>query len=139
MTNRGFDRAYDATHELRFEVGAPSRAGLLKRAALFAGGAFAAGGVATALAQDASSVASAARGDVEHRAPTRKPHRPPRRVVDPRSPGDSRPTPGRLGPPLPDEPDLLPGRVSHGCIRMRNADILRLAKLMPVGTPLTIQ
>jgi hypothetical protein len=36
-------------------------------------------------------------------------------------------------------PDLLPGRVSHGCIRMRNSDILRLAALMPVGTPLTIQ
>lgn len=38
-----------------------------------------------------------------------------------------------------DRPDLLPGRVSHGCIRMRNDDILRLAKLMPVGTPLTIR
>lgn len=37
------------------------------------------------------------------------------------------------------EPQLLPGRVSHGCIRMRNPDILRLAELMPVGTPLTIQ
>ena len=37
-----------------------------------------------------------------------------------------------------DEPELLPGRVSHGCIRMRNEDILRLARLMPVGTPLTI-
>lgn len=36
-------------------------------------------------------------------------------------------------------PDLLPGRVSHGCIRMRNADIVRLAQLMPVGTPLTIR
>lgn len=35
-------------------------------------------------------------------------------------------------------PELLPGRVSHGCIRMRNPDILRLARLMPVGTPLTI-
>ncbi|CAA9477190.1 MAG: Protein erfK/srfK precursor [uncultured Solirubrobacteraceae bacterium] len=35
-------------------------------------------------------------------------------------------------------PNLLPGRVSHGCIRMRNRDILRLARLMPVGTPLTI-
>jgi lipoprotein-anchoring transpeptidase ErfK/SrfK len=35
-------------------------------------------------------------------------------------------------------PDLLPGRVSHGCIRMRNADILELARLMPVGTPLEI-
>jgi lipoprotein-anchoring transpeptidase ErfK/SrfK len=38
-----------------------------------------------------------------------------------------------------DRPDLLPGRVSHGCIRMRNADIVRLAELMPVGTPLTIR
>jgi lipoprotein-anchoring transpeptidase ErfK/SrfK len=36
-------------------------------------------------------------------------------------------------------PELIPGRVSHGCIRMRNADILRLARLMPVGTPLTIR
>ena len=26
----------------------------------------------------------------------------------------------------------------HGCIRLRNADILRLDRLMPVGTPLTI-
>jgi lipoprotein-anchoring transpeptidase ErfK/SrfK len=37
------------------------------------------------------------------------------------------------------EPQLLPGRVSHGCIRMRNPDIVRLAELMPVGTPLTIR
>jgi L,D-transpeptidase catalytic domain len=37
-----------------------------------------------------------------------------------------------------DRPELLPGHVSHGCIRMRNEDILRLAKLMPVGTPVTI-
>jgi lipoprotein-anchoring transpeptidase ErfK/SrfK len=35
-------------------------------------------------------------------------------------------------------PQLLPGRVSHGCIRMRNEDILRLSRLMQVGTPLTI-
>lgn len=35
-------------------------------------------------------------------------------------------------------PDLLPGRVSHGCIRMRNADILELARLLPVGTPVEI-
>jgi hypothetical protein len=38
-----------------------------------------------------------------------------------------------------DRPELIPGRVSHGCIRLRNADILRLAKLMPVGTPLQIR
>ncbi len=37
------------------------------------------------------------------------------------------------------EPQLLPGHVSHGCIRMRNADIVRLAKLMPLGTPVTIR
>jgi lipoprotein-anchoring transpeptidase ErfK/SrfK len=37
------------------------------------------------------------------------------------------------------QPELLPGRVSHGCIRLRNEDIVRLARLMPVGTPLTIR
>lgn len=37
-----------------------------------------------------------------------------------------------------DEPDLLPGRISHGCVRLRNRDILRLARLLPIGTPLTI-
>jgi L,D-transpeptidase catalytic domain len=36
------------------------------------------------------------------------------------------------------QPELIPGRVSHGCIRMRNDDILELARLMPVGTPLEI-
>ena len=35
-------------------------------------------------------------------------------------------------------PELIPGRVSHGCVRMRNADILRLDRLMPIGTPLEI-
>jgi lipoprotein-anchoring transpeptidase ErfK/SrfK len=37
------------------------------------------------------------------------------------------------------EPSLIPGRISHGCVRMRNEDIMRLARLMPVGTPLTIK
>jgi lipoprotein-anchoring transpeptidase ErfK/SrfK len=37
-----------------------------------------------------------------------------------------------------DRPDLLPGRVSHGCIRMRNADVLALDRLMPVGTPVRV-
>jgi lipoprotein-anchoring transpeptidase ErfK/SrfK len=36
-------------------------------------------------------------------------------------------------------PDLLPGKVSHGCIRLRNTEILRLARLMPVGTPVEIR
>jgi hypothetical protein len=38
-----------------------------------------------------------------------------------------------------DRPQLIPGRISHGCIRMRNADIVALDKRMPVGTPLTIR
>lgn len=37
-----------------------------------------------------------------------------------------------------DRPGILPGAVSHGCIRMFNSAIRRLAKLMPIGTPLTI-
>ncbi|WCB96040.1 hypothetical protein DSM104299_04794 [Baekduia alba] len=37
-----------------------------------------------------------------------------------------------------DRPGLVPGRVSHGCIRMRNRDISVLARLMAPGTPLTI-
>jgi hypothetical protein len=37
------------------------------------------------------------------------------------------------------EPQILPGAVSHGCIRMPNASIVHLARLMPVGTPLTVQ
>jgi hypothetical protein len=36
-------------------------------------------------------------------------------------------------------PHLIPGRISHGCVRLRNADILRLDRLMPVGTPVTIR
>jgi hypothetical protein len=35
-------------------------------------------------------------------------------------------------------PEILPGAVSHGCIRMVNEAIIRLSKLMQVGTPLTI-
>jgi hypothetical protein len=36
------------------------------------------------------------------------------------------------------EPGLIPGRPSHGCIRLRNADARQLYRLMPVGTPLLI-
>jgi L,D-transpeptidase catalytic domain len=38
-----------------------------------------------------------------------------------------------------DQPSLIPGRVSHGCIRMTNTAITRLGELMPVGTPVTIR
>ena len=37
------------------------------------------------------------------------------------------------------QPGLLPGRPSHGCIRVRNDDIRRLARLMPIGTPVHIR
>jgi L,D-transpeptidase catalytic domain len=49
------------------------------------------------------------------------------------------PAGGYIGIHGTDRPELLPGRVSHGCIRLRNPAILRLAELMPVGTPLTIR
>jgi hypothetical protein len=45
---------------------------------------------------------------------------------------------GSIGIHGTNRPDLLPGRVSHGCIRMGNQDILRLSRLMPVGTPVTV-
>jgi lipoprotein-anchoring transpeptidase ErfK/SrfK len=37
-----------------------------------------------------------------------------------------------------DQPDLIPGRVSHGCIRLKNRAILRLARLMSIGTPVRV-
>ena len=36
-------------------------------------------------------------------------------------------------------PGLIPGRISHGCIRLRNEDITRLNRLMPVGTPVSVR
>jgi hypothetical protein len=37
-----------------------------------------------------------------------------------------------------DEPRLIPGRPSHGCIRMRNADITRLWAIIDLGTPIEV-
>lgn len=36
------------------------------------------------------------------------------------------------------QPELIPGRPSHGCIRVTNRDIRRLVRLMPIGTPVRI-
>ena len=36
-------------------------------------------------------------------------------------------------------PGILPGRVSHGCVRMRNSAVLRLKRLMPLGTPVQVR
>jgi hypothetical protein len=38
-----------------------------------------------------------------------------------------------------DSPELIPGPVSHGCIRMRNRDVTELSRLMPIGTPVRIR
>lgn len=37
------------------------------------------------------------------------------------------------------EPLLIPGRPSHGCIRVRNRAVRHLWRLMPIGTPLLIR
>lgn len=38
-----------------------------------------------------------------------------------------------------DQPELIPGRPSSGCIRLRNRDIARLYRLVPRGTPIRIR
>jgi len=35
-------------------------------------------------------------------------------------------------------PGLIPGKISHGCVRMKNADIKELDRLVEVGTPITV-
>ena len=37
-----------------------------------------------------------------------------------------------------DEPQLIGGAVSHGCIRMLNRDVVKLRRLAPLGTPIDI-
>ncbi|MDP2711441.1 MAG: L,D-transpeptidase [Solirubrobacteraceae bacterium] len=36
------------------------------------------------------------------------------------------------------QPGLIPGRPSAGCVRVRNDQIRRLARLMPIGTPVEV-
>jgi hypothetical protein len=36
------------------------------------------------------------------------------------------------------EPQLIPGAPSHGCVRVKNAAVSRLRSLMPIGTPVRI-
>ena len=35
-------------------------------------------------------------------------------------------------------PGLIGSAVSNGCLRMRNADVTRLANTIPIGTPVQI-
>ena len=37
------------------------------------------------------------------------------------------------------EPALVPGDPSHGCMRLHNSDVLALRHLVPVGTPVVVQ
>ena len=46
---------------------------------------------------------------------------------------------GQVGVHGTNQPGLIPGRISNGCVRLRNRDIRRLVRLMPVGTPIEIR
>ena len=46
---------------------------------------------------------------------------------------------GRVGLHGTNEPGLIGSSVSHGCIRLRNAAVRRLAKILPLGTPVYIR
>jgi lipoprotein-anchoring transpeptidase ErfK/SrfK len=37
------------------------------------------------------------------------------------------------------QPGLIPGRPSHGCVRVPNWKVVQLARLMPIGTPVRIR
>ncbi|MBJ7347690.1 MAG: L,D-transpeptidase family protein [Thermoleophilaceae bacterium] len=45
---------------------------------------------------------------------------------------------GMIGIHGTNEPGLIPGRISHGCIRVKNAKIRKLERLITVGTPVII-
>lgn len=46
---------------------------------------------------------------------------------------------GMIGVHGTNQPGLIPGRISHGCVRLRNNNIKRLKQLMSVGTPVEIK
>lgn len=45
---------------------------------------------------------------------------------------------GRIGFHGTNNPEILPGDVSHGCIRLNNEDVIKLVGLFPLGTPVEI-
>ncbi len=47
--------------------------------------------------------------------------------------------PGQIGMHGTDDANSIGQSASHGCIRLRNEDITTLAKLLPLGTPITIE
>ena len=46
---------------------------------------------------------------------------------------------GRVGLHGTNEPGLIGSSVSHGCIRLRNEAVRRLARILPLGTPVFIR
>ena len=46
---------------------------------------------------------------------------------------------GRVGLHGTNQPGLIGTSISHGCIRLRNAAIRRLAKILPLGTPVYVR
>jgi lipoprotein-anchoring transpeptidase ErfK/SrfK len=46
---------------------------------------------------------------------------------------------GRVGLHGTNEPGLVGSSVSHGCIRLRNAAVRRLARILPLGTPVYVR
>jgi L,D-transpeptidase catalytic domain len=46
---------------------------------------------------------------------------------------------GQVGIHGTNQPELIPGRISNGCVRLQNANVLRLGKLLRVGTPLLVK
>jgi hypothetical protein len=46
---------------------------------------------------------------------------------------------GQVGIHGTNQPELIPGYISNGCVRLRNADILALGRRIEVGTPVLIK
>jgi L,D-transpeptidase catalytic domain len=46
---------------------------------------------------------------------------------------------GQVGIHGTNRPSLLPGRISNGCVRLRNVAVIRLGRMLPVGTPLLVR
>ena len=46
---------------------------------------------------------------------------------------------GQVGVHGTNQPHLIPGRISNGCVRLRNRAVRRLDRLAPVGTPILIK
>ena len=45
---------------------------------------------------------------------------------------------GQVGIHGTNQPELVPGYISNGCVRLRNDDVIRLGRLLRVGTPLLV-